>query len=74
MPRRLKRFFRIVVGIGSGLLLGTGAWVYVTQAGNFDPLNKAGIAFPVVGVLIGLVASIFGGPKRHKKRKKPAGA
>jgi hypothetical protein len=59
-----------ILGIIFGLLFTTGVYEFLVQNGNLDPFSKVGVAFPIVGVLLGLVVAIFGG-RRRRRRKAP---
>jgi hypothetical protein len=68
----VRMFFASIFGIIGGLLLFVGIYLYLTQAEVIAPTSKVGIAFPIAGVLLGLIVGIFGG--RRKKKAAPATA
>jgi uncharacterized membrane protein YadS len=53
-----------VLGIIGGLLLSLGIYIYLMQAGNIDPSDKIGLAFPALGILLGIIAGVWGGRRR----------
>ncbi|MGI8607750.1 MAG: hypothetical protein ACR2MY_00775 [Candidatus Dormibacteria bacterium] len=50
-----------LVGAFGGFLAALGLYEYLVQSGSFDPLSKLGLAFLIVGLIIGLLCGIFGG-------------
>ena len=56
-----------ILGMLFGALLGMGVYVYLVQAGGFDPISRTGLAFPIAGLLLGAAAGVFGGRRRQSR-------
>jgi hypothetical protein len=66
-----RKIGRSILGIIGGFLAASGLWAYLTQTGTIDPASKTGLAFPIVGVLLGLIVGIAG-PLRKRRAKQSA--
>ena len=55
-----------ILGIIAGLLLSLGIYLYLMQNGTIDPSDKAGLALPVLGVLLGILIGVFGGRRKRQ--------
>lgn len=64
----MRKIGASILGIIFGLLLTMGAYIYLVEAGSFNPASKAGLVFPIGGVVLGLLVGIFGGRLRKKAR------
>lgn len=54
-----------IMGACFGLLAGVGLYLYLTQSGAFDALTKAGLIFPIGGIVIGILVGALGGRRQH---------
>lgn len=62
----MRRLGASILGIIFGLLLTIGLYVYLVEAGSFDPASKLGLAFPIAGVILGILAGARGGWRKRK--------
>lgn len=62
----IRRIGASILGIIFGLLLTTGIYVYLVESGSFDPASKVGLVFPIVGVILGILAGAKGGFRKRK--------
>ena len=56
-----------ILGAIFGLLAGVGLYLYLTQSGSFDALSKAGLIFPIGGIVVGILAGALGGRRPRSK-------
>lgn len=66
--KRKKPIGATFVGAFFGLIGGIGLGIYLQELGTIAPSNKAGLAVPIAGLLLGIFAGVFGG----RKPKTPA--
>lgn len=62
-----RRIGAAIVGGFFGLLLGAGVGLYLSQTGAISMSSGASLAVPIAGVLLGLVAGLFGGRRRRAR-------
>jgi hypothetical protein len=62
----MRKLGAIILGIIFGLMFTIGLYVYLVEAGGFDPASKLGLVFPIAGVLLGIVAGAKGGWRKRK--------
>ena len=63
-----------ILGVFFGALMGIGLYEILVQNGSFDPAAKVGLVFPIVGVLIGGIAGMFGGRRPKTTIVAPPGS
>jgi hypothetical protein len=64
-----RRVGALVAGGVFGLLLGSGAAVYMEEAGTFSPLDPRVLMVAAVGLIIGLALGLFGGRRSRRAAK-----
>jgi hypothetical protein len=57
----MKLIGAMILGMFFGVLMMVGLYVFLVENGTIDPSSVVGLAFPVAGIVIGLIAAIFGG-------------
>jgi hypothetical protein len=57
----MRLFGAMLVGIFFGILMMVGLYLFLVENGSIDPSSVVGLAFPVAGIVLGLVVAIFGG-------------
>jgi hypothetical protein len=57
----MKLIGAMILGMFFGALMMVGLYVFLVENGTIDPSSVVGLAFPVAGIVIGLIAAIFGG-------------
>jgi hypothetical protein len=62
----MRRLGAVILGIIFGLMMTIGLYVYLVESSSFDPASKLGLAFPIAGVLLGILAGAKGGWRKKK--------